>query len=482
MAIINGTENNDRFGPPDNPESNDTVSLGGGNDSFTTGNGYDTVYGGSGADTIRDYPGSSSGSTIYGESGDDSLDVIFSGASKLYGGDGFDTVSGGFGDDTILGGNNNDTLEGRNGNDRLYGEASNDWIKGDSGNDILSGGIGDDTLTGSVSIARDRDTMFGGEGADTFDLGDSYRFNTDSDLAIIEDFKSGEDKIQLAGNAELYSLERFGSNTNIYFGDGDRRDLVAIIKSDSVSFASDLDFSEGQNSEFDIEFNFTDDNLSDTQIEIVEDAAERWSEIIVEDLPDVGDIDDLLIDVNTIAIDGEGDDERNILGQANNTEMRLDSSLPYEGFINLDIADIDRLEANNELEDLVLHEIGHVLGVGTLWDDFDLLTGAGGDDPRFIGAGATAEYNSIFGVDESSVPVENTGSPGTRDSHWRETDFDRELMTGFLDGGGNLPISRVTVASLGDLGYEVNLDAADNFITPKLDPRIDPDDTPIEIL
>ncbi len=38
-------------------------------------------------------------------------------------------------------------------------------------------------------------------------------------------------------------------------------------------------------------------------------------------------------------------------------------------------------------------------------------------------------------------------------------------MTGFLDGGIN-PLSRVTVAALQDMGYEVSYDAADEFRLP----------------
>ena len=394
-----------------------------------------------------------------------------------------ENISGGSEADAIFGGGGNDTLNGLENNDRVYGEEGDDILTGGLGNDTLVGGNGNDTLTGNIAIGRDRDTFFGGGGADIFDLGDSYRSNTDSDLVVIEDFQSGEDKIRLAGNADLYSLTRSGSNTNIYYqGNGDENDLVAIVKSNNdLSFTSDVDFSGGQTSlGFNIEFDFADDNLSNTQQAIVEDAGERWGEIIVGGLPDVGDIDDLLIEVFTEDIDGNGDDGRNVIGQGNNTEVRSDSLLPYEGFIRLDIADVDRLETDGTLDELVIHEIGHVLGVGTLWDDFDLLTGAGGDDPRFTGEGATREYNNIFGNDELSVPVENMGSSGTRDAHWRKADFDRELMTGSLDGN-NLPLSRVTVASLGDLGYVVDLDAADDFMAPIITPKINPE-TPIEIL
>ena len=58
--------------------------------------------------------------------------------------------------------------------------------------------------------------------------------------------------------------------------------------------------------------------------------------------------------------------------------------------------------------------------------------------------------------------VENTGGAGTADAHWRESVFGNELMTGFVDAGVN-PLSRVTVASMGDLGYTVNLADADPY-------------------
>jgi hypothetical protein len=64
-----------------------------------------------------------------------------------------------------------------------------------------------------------------------------------------------------------------------------------------------------------------------------------------------------------------------------------------------------------------------------------------------------------------NVPVENTGGLGTRNGHWRETTFGNELMTGFLNSGKN-PLSRLTIASLRDLGYIVNLSVADPYKRP----------------
>jgi hypothetical protein len=66
-----------------------------------------------------------------------------------------------------------------------------------------------------------------------------------------------------------------------------------------------------------------------------------------------------------------------------------------------------------------------------------------------------------------AVPVENTGGPGTRDSHWRESLFRNELMSGFIAAPNN-PLSKMTAASLKDLGYVVNMNAAEPYVLPNL--------------
>ena len=68
--------------------------------------------------------------------------------------------------------------------------------------------------------------------------------------------------------------------------------------------------------------------------------------------------------------------------------------------------------------------------------------------------------------------MENTGGQGTRDAHWRESIFGRELMQGYAKAGG-MPLSRITTGSLQDLGYQVNLAASDGYsLTAPL--RFDP--------
>lgn len=221
-------------------------------------------------------------------------------------------------------------------------------------------------------------------------------------------------------------------------------------------------------------------NLTPAQQSAFNNAAGRWSQIIKQGFAErtnvtipaqcgpafAGAIDDLLIDVTVAPIDGEG----NTLGQAGPCLVRSDVKLTFYGQMNFDSADLDKLEAQNQLEITILHEMGHVLGIGTLWDfERSLLVGAMdgpqcGTDPVFVGTNAVREWNALGGI--GSVPVENTGGEGTCEGHWRETLIDKELMTGFLDAGAN-PLSRLTIGSLEDLGYTVDYNAADAFTLPK---------------
>ncbi|MDE2663040.1 MAG: hypothetical protein OXI39_08560 [Gemmatimonadota bacterium] len=217
-------------------------------------------------------------------------------------------------------------------------------------------------------------------------------------------------------------------------------------------------------------------------------AAQRWMAVLApSDLPDValnrtvgcdGDprfersvatIDDLMIVVAVTEIDGR----RGVLGRAKPCWIRTGTSLPLYGGIELDAADLNRLETG-DLEDLILHEMGHVLGIGTLWDRLGLLRNpASKDDQRdthFTGRMAIAAFDEAGGANYAGakVPVENTGGPGTWNGHWREGVLTTELMTGQLDRGPE-PLSAITVQSLADLGYSVDPAAADPYRLPDAD-------------
>lgn len=62
--------------------------------------------------------------------------------------------------------------------------------------------------------------------------------------------------------------------------------------------------------------------------------------------------------------------------------------------------------------------------------------------------------------------VENGGGRGTSRGHWSETEYDVELMTGFVEQGSPMPMSRMTVRSLEDIGYQVKIENAEPYHVP----------------
>jgi len=177
-------------------------------------------------------------------------------------------------------------------------------------------------------------------------------------------------------------------------------------------------------------------------------------------------IDDLVIFARIEPIDGVN----GILGAAGPCVIRSSNHLTLLGLMRFDIADVASLETNNQLRSVIQHEMGHVIGIGSLWPTFGLLKNpstAGGPslDTYFSGPNAIDAFNSIGGstyTGGQKVPVENMFGPGTINGHWRESVLANELMTGFINTGAN-PLSVVTVRSLADLGYTVNASGADPF-------------------
>lgn len=255
----------------------------------------------------------------------------------------------------------------------------------------------------------------------------------------------------------------------------------------AVTATRDIDVPAGPSETFDIQLRGTE-TLTTEQAAAFTEAEAYWETAIVRgiddfpttprppclpatsaDLPAV--IDDVIIDVAVTPIDGVGA----ILGQAGPTCYSTGNDLPLHGIMEFDTADVANLLSDGSFDEVILHEMAHVLGIGTMWDTTvyggvrKVISGAGGTNPVFTGARGVAEY-ATFGR-SGNVPVENSGGPGTRDAHWRETTFGNELMTGYLGAGAN-PVSRLTIASLADLGYQVTMSAAQSYTLPGSTPGL----------
>jgi len=226
-------------------------------------------------------------------------------------------------------------------------------------------------------------------------------------------------------------------------------------------------------------------------------AKATWERIIRTELPDIplaattytdcfgetgtdstDPVDDVRIYIKFAPDDGQG----GTLASAGPCFIRTSPSVtPIVGLMTFDSDDFGSLSAE-AINRVILHEMAHVLGFGTLWNfgSNNLLENPScpgqsceaedppGPDSRFVGAAAAEDYRSLGGGATSTVPVENAqGGAGTRDGHWRESVFQRELMTGFLTNGVTNPLSSLTIASLRDLGYvQLDFSEADDYSLP----------------
>ena len=138
---------------------------------------------------------------------------------------------------------------------------------------------------------------------------------------------------------------------------------------------------------------------------------------------------------------------------------------------------------------VLLHEVGHVLGIGTFWGHSGAPIVSYQEDGLtkyyYTGQHAVREYKrhlSPIANDIVGIPVEDNGNAGTINVHPEEGNeghvskdkryingvfhpgLDTELMTGWMDGTPqSTPLSRITLGFLEDIGFNVNYNLADYY-------------------
>ncbi len=155
---------------------------------------------------------------------------------------------------------------------------------------------------------------------------------------------------------------------------------------------------------------------------------------------------------------------------AASTEAALYSTT---GAMQFDSADVSMMITSNQFYPVVLHEMAHVLGFGTLWDPAynNLYTDGTG---QYAAPNALAAWKLEFNrPSDTYVPVELGGGSGTADAHWNEgngggdtgivslsngLDLSRELMTGWASS--TFFVSKATIGAFADLGYTVDYSQA----------------------
>ena len=228
---------------------------------------------------------------------------------------------------------------------------------------------------------------------------------------------------------------------------------------------------------FNIELVYLED-FSDQRKRLIEVAAQRWESILTADLPDYEFTSDWQASCGGQSFEirrGERIDDLRIYvsyresvdaTQAQGGPLLLrDNHLPVIGCMIFNRAILGTLYP------IVVHEAGHVLGFGATWTNNGLLQESSRDfpngDPHFNGPLAVAAFDEAGGhvYTEAKVPVSGFRSNGVHDnSHWRDSVLGNELMTANLVLGRGWSLSAITLQSLADLGYSVDLSQADAYI------------------
>lgn len=223
--------------------------------------------------------------------------------------------------------------------------------------------------------------------------------------------------------------------------------------------------------QYNIEIRFVGE-WSDELKAVFEASADYLASLIAEDIPDAVDrtgntYDDLVITADLDAIDGVG----GVLGQAGPTGIRSDTGLTAVGAMTFDEADAQAYYTAGQFDDIVLHEMMHVMGFGTLWDFNDLVTTVVNDNgtKKPTDDTVTSLYTGVAANSASPddfLFVETDGGSGTAGGHWDEETYFDELMTGYI---GYLSeegiydstnyLSDWSVAALSDLGYVLTASA-----------------------
>ena len=247
-------------------------------------------------------------------------------------------------------------------------------------------------------------------------------------------------------------------------------------------------------------------SYTEHQKDLFRQAAARWERVITADIPDedyytyypldtrdftgewdtwwtndmrpyFGDIrvDDVVDDVRVFVAGPVRDDS--FWGRGGAIRFRaslLQNHHPILSTIHLSRDLMD--ENDNKVYRVMLHEIGHTLGfTDWIFEKLSLLHNPSEDHPAhlpapdsyFSGSKAVTAFNLSGGsrYRGNKVPLENDPDRGSsRDSHWRESVMDGELMTSESDV--EHPLSSITIQAMADMGYTVDVSEAESYNVP----------------
>jgi hypothetical protein len=227
-----------------------------------------------------------------------------------------------------------------------------------------------------------------------------------------------------------------------------------------------------------------DERFGPQEQAVIQAAARRWEEVVIGDLPEYrggigparcarfirqgtpaysGSIDDVLVDV---LVSDETDPGKKV-GRTGDFAARALACVHRgndQAIYGVIQYELEFLQAASEgsLYRVSLHEFGHILGLvpsTARW-----IRGLNSAQPTYAGAQGMQEYQALGG--QGQVPVQSCfprGPGGGRDctgahSHWDPLRLPGEVMS------TGAAISRISLGVLMDLGYQVDMAAADPVV------------------
>jgi hypothetical protein len=352
--------------------------------------------------------------------------------------------------------------------------------------------VGALTSNGSLATAENQTPSFSRlDRVDGTNPSDFYRFSVgqsgvftanltgltgDADVRLIQD-ANGNGAID-TGEIVAWQWERGTRNESIrrFLNPGTYMVQVLGYNNQAADYTLTTNFTAAasDDQQFRIELNFgnTLNGLSEAARNAIMEAARFWEGIITSRsaMTQSNVLPVTVAGENLTYSDGTADTGTFVLSGPTFTVDAANNLVILRGGSTLNIRKFSEFNANpGYLRDIMIHEFAHVFGFGLMWEPVEFVRS---DGTRFTAgknwidrSANTYTANSYAGVaygellgtfTPTAIPIEPQIF-----AHWDETRFDAELLTPFAETPGtSAPLSSLTLAALRDLGWNINMGAA----------------------
>jgi FG-GAP-like repeat/Leishmanolysin len=231
---------------------------------------------------------------------------------------------------------------------------------------------------------------------------------------------------------------------------------------------------------FDLQVNFGTglEGLTAPARQAILDAAQYWEDVILY-RSDITTTNRLAIDLKGVNLNLTDNSPDTITFAFAQPKLVLEGGKLKinSGSSTINTRRLAELNANpTYLKGVMIHEFAHVLGFGGLWQPLDYTASNGVVSKvgnNFVDlTTATYQANSYAGWAYGALTGQRTAAAIPLDrlsmSHWDEEVFDTEMMTPISELlGVATPVSALTLAALRDLGWQVNMGAAEAYVLPR---------------